>query len=173
MSHCPLPHQSAHMGGATNECSWWFIHANAEGKTNIFLFCHCLKKKNPYALWYILSLHYLNLFYAVQCICSFMSDVLMYRQILCCWILPRKKVHDLLARKVLARVLMVSSFGQIVHSFSSRSSHAFTISGALLSVFFLCCFCFVLLILWHLSRQQSLPTMCCHRSGHASYYCCF
>lgn len=29
LSHCPLPHQSAHMGGATNECSWWFIHAKA------------------------------------------------------------------------------------------------------------------------------------------------
>lgn len=38
---------------------------------------------------------------------------------------------------------------------------------------FLCCFCFVLLILWHLSRQQSLPTLCCNGSGHASYYCCF
>lgn len=105
MSHHPLPQQSAHMGGATNECSWWFIHAKAEGKTNTFLFCHCLK--NPYALWYIWSPHYLNLFNAVQCICSPMSDVLLYLQILRCWILPRKKVHDLLARKVLARVLMV------------------------------------------------------------------
>lgn len=31
LSHCALPHQSAHMGGATNECSRGFIHAEAYG----------------------------------------------------------------------------------------------------------------------------------------------
>lgn len=69
----------------------------------IFTFCNFLKRSlcfivNIYI--YILSLYYLNLFHTVQCICSIMSNVLVYLQTLCCWILPRKNAW-LLGKKSL------------------------------------------------------------------------
>lgn len=108
-------------------------------KLNRFLFCHCLK--NPYASWWILSLHYLNLVNAVQSICSFMSDVLLYLQILSVVESYQEKMcMTCWQEKVLARVLMVQSFGQIVHSFFAFFTTpliAFNVSGPRPSVFFI------------------------------------
>lgn len=66
-----------------------------------------LLKRNPYALWYILSLYYLNLFDAVQ--------MYLFHHVRCTGVSAdsmllnptKKKMHDFLARKVFACVFMV------------------------------------------------------------------
>lgn len=96
LSHCALPHHSARAGGATNECSPGFNHAEADGGDKIFWFWHFLKKEkkegNLCFMVYIVTLLLefvsfcpMYLFHHVQCI----GD--LYLQALCCWILPRKK----------------------------------------------------------------------------------
>lgn len=66
LSHCALPHQSAHTGGATNECSRGFTILKQMGD-KIFLLIFLLKKLC--FIIYILSLYYLN--------CSILSNVFL------------------------------------------------------------------------------------------------
>lgn len=85
----------------------WGLTMQMQMRDKIFSFYHFLKKK-PYALSYILSLYYLNLFHTVPCICSIMSNVL----VICIFRLYvvesyQEKMHDFLGRKVFACVLMV------------------------------------------------------------------
>lgn len=140
-------------------------------KTKIFLFCHCLK--NPYALWYILSLFLLEfvqrrpmyLFHHVWC-AGVSADSMLLNP-------TKKKSAWLLGKKSPCSCVN----GLVVRPNRPLCFHRAPLihlpSLALYRLSFCFLFCFVLLILWHLSRQQSLPTLCCNGSGHASYCCCF
>lgn len=106
----------------------------------VFLFCHFLKKKKPYALSYILPLYYLNLFHTVQCISSIMSNVL----VICIFRLYvvesyQEKMHGFLARKVFACVRMVSSFSlssDFIFCFHLAPPMSSTMSVMKLSLYF-------------------------------------
>lgn len=141
-------------------------------KTKIFLFCHCLK--NPYALWYILSLFLLEfvqrrpmyLFHHVWCAgVSADSMLLNPTKKKSAWLLGKKSpcscVNGLVVRPNRPLCFHRAPLIHLPSLALYRLSFCFSL------------FCFVLLILWHLSRQQSLPTLCCNGSGHASYCCCF
>lgn len=102
LPHCALPHQSAHTGGATNECSRGFTILKQMGD-KIFL---SKKEKKLCFIIYILSLYYLN--------CSILSNVFLPSCPMYWWSVSsgymllnptEKKMHDFLSRKVFACVL--------------------------------------------------------------------
>lgn len=75
LSHCALPHQSTHTGGATNECSWGFTILKQMGDQTFVLRFLFLKKTMLYHIYIVTLL--LELFHNVQCISSIMSNVLV------------------------------------------------------------------------------------------------
>lgn len=144
LSHCALPHQSAHTGGATNECSRG-LTMQKQMEDEIFLFCHFLKKKTLCFIVYIVTLLLefvpycpMYLFHHVQCI----GD--LYLQTLCCWILPRKNAW-LLGKKSLCLCAYGLVF-QPIFWFSFRfhllPHKLYHLSNEAIPVLSCFCFCF-------------------------------
>lgn len=155
----------------------------------IFYFAFSLKKKtNNYALWYKLSLYYLNLFHAVHCISSIMSNVLMiciFRLYVVESFQERKKcMNEFLARTKSLLVRLRSSLSAcpmiLVLSASTRAvhtSHLLLVSSTIsVTKLFpvLSIFCSADCSSETQRWEEELCLFCVVTVyGHAGYYCSF